>query len=104
MSTLYNGPIGNDNDDQQVLPSKSNGLGFIEPLATLAEEFSHSQGHQRKIRLMAEKVDATHWRRVRGDGNCFYRALGTTLIERMLLDGDIDKFHEFIHHALALAR
>lgn len=54
--SLRNGPIENDDDEQQVLPTKADGLGFIEPLTTLAEEFSHSPGHQRKIRLMAEKV------------------------------------------------
>lgn len=54
--SLPNGPIENDDDQQQVLLTKANGLGFIEPLTTLAEEFPHSPGHQRKIRLMAEKV------------------------------------------------
>lgn len=75
----------------------------------------------RLLSLHHGQVKATHWRRVRGDGNCFYRALGSTLVERMLvrthstnafsmgyvslqLNGDIDKFHDFVHHALHLAR
>uniref|UniRef100_A0A7S1B1P2 ubiquitinyl hydrolase 1 n=1 Tax=Noctiluca scintillans TaxID=2966 RepID=A0A7S1B1P2_NOCSC len=56
-------------------------LGPREPIQTLADEFKFNT-------LFGEKVNALRvqgyrgWRRVRGDGNCFYRSVGFALLEQ----------------------
>lgn len=54
-----------------------------EPLSTLVEEFKHSPVHKQKIQ---ECIDHGYvaWRRVRGDGNCCYRAVGYGLLEQII--------------------
>jgi len=51
------------------------------PLAldVLKRDFNASKNHQKKIDKLCETYDS--FRRVRGDGNCFYRALGFALLE-----------------------
>ena len=39
---------------------------------------------QQRVRDLAGRY--SHWRRVRGDGNCYYRAVMFGLVERSLAD------------------
>jgi ubiquitin thioesterase protein OTUB1 len=57
-------------------------VGKAEGLDSLAGDFAYNADLQRKIR----ELRATYggWRRSRGDGNCYYRALGFLLVERLL--------------------
>jgi len=50
-------------------------IGVATPLADLTTEFAHSSAHSSKIGDLVNR-GYTRRRRVRGDGNCFYRALG----------------------------
>lgn len=59
-------------------------LGPYEPLSTLAEEFKFNASFQRRVKSLEEKGYAG-WRRIRGDGNCFYRAVGFGLLEAATL-------------------
>ena len=53
------------------------------PIATFAEENKFSQFHKSSCeRLQNEKF--THWRKIRGDGNCFYRAFAFGYLENLL--------------------
>lgn len=58
-------------------------FGHMEPLATLADEFRHNQDFQAKVQKLA-KLGYKNWRRIRGDGNCFYRAVGLAVLERLI--------------------
>lgn len=58
-------------------------LGKLESLNSLVDEFKYNKS-------FCQKVDELHkkgyigWRRVRGDGNCFYRACGFGLLEQII--------------------
>jgi len=47
-------------------------LGERQGLNTLEEEFKFNSGLLKKLRLLNERY--SHWRAIRGDGNCYYRA------------------------------
>jgi len=53
------------------------------PLDDLANEFAHSPNYRRKIAELGER-GYTHRRRVRGDGNCFYRSVGFAWLEALV--------------------
>lgn len=57
-------------------------LGGARSLSALEEEFVHSPSHCRKARELVE-LGHTHFRRVRGDGNCFFRALCFAWVEAL---------------------
>jgi hypothetical protein len=57
-------------------------VGQAEGLGSLADDFKHHAEMQRKAREM--RLSYGGWRRSRGDGNCYYRALGFLLVERLL--------------------
>lgn len=57
-------------------------VGSEQLLASLAEEYKFSSAHGRKIEELIRKGYTTH-RRVRGDGNCFYRAAGFGFLESL---------------------
>lgn len=57
-------------------------LGSPQALQGLAQEFAHSPNHIRKIGELGQ-IGFTHLRRVRGDGNCFYRAVGFGWLEAL---------------------
>eukprot|EP00928_Gymnodinium_smaydae_P099656 TRINITY_DN9571_c0_g1_i2.p1 TRINITY_DN9571_c0_g1~~TRINITY_DN9571_c0_g1_i2.p1 ORF type:complete len:598 (+),score=129.31 TRINITY_DN9571_c0_g1_i2:116-1909(+) len=59
-------------------------LGPREPLESLADEFKFNESIVAKVaELQAHGYNA--WRRVRGDGNCFYRAVGFALLEQLVM-------------------
>mmetsp|Transcript_92961 Transcript_92961/g.277451 ORF Transcript_92961/g.277451 Transcript_92961/m.277451 type:complete len:769 (-) Transcript_92961:26-2332(-) len=57
-------------------------LGPPQPLTDLAQDFAYSANHRRKIAELA-RCGYGHVRRVRGDGNCFYRAVGFAWLEAL---------------------
>jgi hypothetical protein len=57
-------------------------VGPAEGLRSLAADFTYNAEMQRKVRDM--RCSYGFWRRSRGDGNCYYRALGFLLVERLL--------------------
>eukprot|EP00929_Paragymnodinium_shiwhaense_P090416 TRINITY_DN50600_c0_g1_i1.p1 TRINITY_DN50600_c0_g1~~TRINITY_DN50600_c0_g1_i1.p1 ORF type:complete len:537 (+),score=86.69 TRINITY_DN50600_c0_g1_i1:98-1708(+) len=57
-------------------------LGQKEPLSTLADEFKFNSSFAEKVDRLARE-DYVGWRRVRGDGNCFYRAVGFAILEHL---------------------
>lgn len=58
-------------------------MGPPEDLQSLGLEFKHNEAFQRKVRWL-EKNGYTGWRRILGDGNCFYRAVGFALMEQLV--------------------
>uniref|UniRef100_A0A7S4Q430 OTU domain-containing protein n=1 Tax=Alexandrium monilatum TaxID=311494 RepID=A0A7S4Q430_9DINO len=58
-------------------------LSVAEPLQVLAEEFQHSENHMVKV-LQLGASGYAHRRRVRGDGNCFYRAVCFAWLEALV--------------------
>lgn len=59
---------------------------FAEPLSTFASEYSHSEFHQRSYDKLKQQF--SHWRKIRGDGNCFYRAFAFAYLEHLILRKD----------------
>mmetsp|Transcript_3798 Transcript_3798/g.6382 ORF Transcript_3798/g.6382 Transcript_3798/m.6382 type:complete len:646 (+) Transcript_3798:48-1985(+) len=57
-------------------------IGVTSPLDGLEAEFAHSPEHVRKIQELVQH-GYTHHRRVRGDGNCFYRTMGFLWLEQL---------------------
>lgn len=57
-------------------------LGKKEPLSTLIDEFKHNASFRQKVDKL-RRHGYTGWRRGRGDGNCFYRACGFGLLEKI---------------------
>lgn len=58
-------------------------LGPLQPLDDLAKEFAHSPNHVRKVKELGSRGFRLI-RRVRGDGNCFYRAVGFAWLEALV--------------------
>lgn len=57
-------------------------VGRCEALSSLAWDFRFNRDFGDKVRAL-EAMGYRGWRRVRGDGNCFYRAVGFGLLERL---------------------
>jgi len=58
-------------------------LGKFEPLSTLKDEFKFNKSFGEKVDGLIEH-QYKGWRRVRGDGNCFYRAVSFSLLEQII--------------------
>lgn len=56
----------------------------VSPVEELKEEFAHSQHFKRKIDMLLLR-GFTLRRRIRGDGNCFFRALGVGWLEALVM-------------------
>lgn len=74
------GTGGNSGDRNAVPPN----VGIYEPLSSLRDEFKFNKHFGQKVTELAG--EGYHgWRRIRGDGNCFYRAFGFGLLEQIIL-------------------
>eukprot|EP00437_Effrenium_voratum_P016919 CAMPEP_0181447852 /NCGR_PEP_ID=MMETSP1110-20121109/26837_1 /TAXON_ID=174948 /ORGANISM="Symbiodinium sp., Strain CCMP421" /LENGTH=370 /DNA_ID=CAMNT_0023571981 /DNA_START=38 /DNA_END=1147 /DNA_ORIENTATION=- len=71
------------NTMEASLRSSLANLGRFEPLSTLKEEFKFNKSFGEKVSGLIEH-GYKGWRRVRGDGNCFYRAVGFGLLEQIV--------------------
>mmetsp|Transcript_75660 Transcript_75660/g.246009 ORF Transcript_75660/g.246009 Transcript_75660/m.246009 type:complete len:286 (-) Transcript_75660:226-1083(-) len=69
-------PVGPAAEATEAMPN----LGQWEPLDSLASEFKFNETFGDKVRRL-QGQGYSGWRRVRGDGNCFYRAVGFGLLE-----------------------
>lgn len=58
-------------------------LGPREGLSSLSDEWKFNKSFVDRVRRL-EKRGYCGWRRVRGDGNCFYRAVGFGLLEQLV--------------------
>jgi len=58
-------------------------VGRWEPMSTLVHDFRFNTTFCEKVRKL-EELGFNGWRRIRGDGNCFYRAVGFGLLEQLL--------------------
>ena len=55
------------------------------------DEFKYSQSRQARIKEL-EDLTFTHWRKARGDGNCYYRSVGVTYIEALIRENEVENF------------
>ena len=64
-------------------PSSVPNIGPREELGSLASEFRFNPRFVQKVDRLGQR-GYEGWRRVRGDGNCFYRAVGFGLLEQLV--------------------
>lgn len=59
-------------------------MGPREALSSLMEEFRFNPAIAEKVRRL-EQRGYTGWRRIRGDGNCYYRSVGFGVLEQLVV-------------------
>lgn len=75
-------------------------IGDLEDLAVLLKEFANDEVYVAKIKHLQKKYG--HFRRTRGDGNCFYRAFGFAYMEQLLQDQEeLDRFRKVVEECKA---
>lgn len=67
-----------------------------EEIEALRDEFRHNAFMVGKIRKLADEHGYTHWRPIRGDGNCFYRAAVFGVLEAWFSAGAMHRVMEFV--------
>lgn len=70
-------------------------VGDLRHIATLEDECRFNPGKLRKIRHLAKSYG--HWRPIRGDGNCYYRAVIYGALEAALATGDAGWLRRVVH-------
>uniref|UniRef100_A0A7S0ZXJ5 ubiquitinyl hydrolase 1 n=1 Tax=Noctiluca scintillans TaxID=2966 RepID=A0A7S0ZXJ5_NOCSC len=65
-----------------MIPTISGKVGLLQNMDSLEAQYRGSTQHRQKVGELAR--DFGGWRRCRGDGSCFYRACGFSLIEALL--------------------
>jgi len=65
--------------------SRLDNIGPMESLDSLALEFRYNDSFQAKVAWLRSQ-GYVGWRRVLGDGNCFYRAIGYAMLEFFMQD------------------
>lgn len=68
------------------MPGAGGGIANVGPreqLASLAEEFRFNEKFVNRVQQL-ERLGYVGWRRIRGDGNCFYRSVGFGLLEQII--------------------
>jgi hypothetical protein len=57
-------------------------VGHLEPLSSLAAEYPHNRSYKHQItQELPQRGRLRSWRRIRGDGNCYYRAFMVGVFE-----------------------
>eukprot|EP00811_Abedinium_folium_P034824 NODE_7673_length_1558_cov_8.950384.p1 GENE.NODE_7673_length_1558_cov_8.950384~~NODE_7673_length_1558_cov_8.950384.p1 ORF type:complete len:388 (+),score=68.75 NODE_7673_length_1558_cov_8.950384:91-1254(+) len=74
-------------------------LGPREPLSTLVDDFKYNVDFCKKVAEL-ESIGYSGWRRIRGDGNCFYRCIAFGLLEELATA----KLEDRIRWSIALSR
>eukprot|EP00937_MAST-01D_sp_MAST-1D-sp2_P007974 g7974.t1 len=69
-------------------PELEPNVGPAEPTSSFAARFGATAALRAKARQLSERHGYHRWRRVRGDGNCYYRAVGVQLLEHVLRPGN----------------
>ena len=67
---------------QKTIAASSDLVSDKLPLKTLEEEFANDEVYRSKIAKLSDKY--SEYRRIRPDGNCFFRAVGFRLFEWLL--------------------
>lgn len=65
-----------------------------EDIDALKDEFRHNPSMVSKIRKLADEHGYGHWRPIRGDGNCFYRAAIFGVLEAWLSEGAMHRVRD----------
>ena len=102
--------LKNQNDTQQLRDYVLNKLTIkpdfqtsIGPISSLEHLVEISKGNNVLLKNeMQKKFEAFEniiykWRKIKGDGNCFYRAIIFRYLELIILNNDIDKMEELIY-------
>ena len=70
-----------------MITTKSQNLGFVAQIDEIIEQFKNEVI---RGKLQNMKLEYTRYRRSRGDGNCYYRAVGFQFCEQLLLSSGED--------------
>jgi len=82
--------VNNVGEKITLLPdATASGRSYLE-----TEEASAPEIREACIRRMGQ--ECSHYRRIRGDNNCFYRALGYAFFEKALEHGDIERIQNLL--------
>jgi len=74
-------PLRSDGGGADLICGRN--LGPRESMSSLSNEFRFNKVFVEKVARL-EKLGYNGWRRVRGDGNCFYRSVGFGMLEQIL--------------------
>lgn len=90
--------IKQQTDIEKTIASSQPLIGGKEDLSVLLKEFAEDEVYVSKIKHLQKKYK--HFRRTRGDGNCFYRAFGFAYIEQLLQDKEeLGRFRTLIERS-----
>lgn len=70
----------------------------VEPIEVLLHEYANNRPFYVKVKWLKEKSDIIGLRRMKGDGNCFYRAFGFAYISTVLSMNDRPLHHFASQH------
>lgn len=73
---------------EQEIRDNTQLVGSLEEFSVLENEYAKDEAYLGKVKTL--KATYSHIRRVRPDGNCFFRAVGFAYFERLLKDKDGD--------------
>mmetsp|Transcript_32344 Transcript_32344/g.55994 ORF Transcript_32344/g.55994 Transcript_32344/m.55994 type:complete len:425 (+) Transcript_32344:3565-4839(+) len=77
------------------VPVPVNTTSDVKDISEAREIYRFSQSFQEQMGLLEK--DYSSYRESRGDGNCYYRSVGTTYIEHLCRAGTpIEEFHDFL--------
>ncbi|WFD44701.1 ubiquitinyl hydrolase 1 [Malassezia psittaci] len=68
-------------------------ISDVEPLDSLVHEYQNNRSFLGKVKWLKQKSDFQGLRRLKGDGNCFYRALGFAYVYTILTMEDRPLHH-----------
>jgi ubiquitin thioesterase protein OTUB1 len=68
------------------------------PLRFLSDEFKFSESAQYQVSRLRE-LNFTHYRKSRGDGNCYYRAVMVTFLEYKIRRKELNNFYSDLMNA-----
>lgn len=73
-------------------------LSSIEPLRELLKEYQNNPIFYLKVRWLIDNSAYDGIRRLKGDGNCFYRAFGYAIVHALYQSQDICTRQSFLQH------
>merc|ERR550514_377655 len=83
---------GSECDEQDTSEEDGNkttdNIGAIESMQTLVVEFAYNTTVVQQLEKLSSRFS---WRRVKGDGNCYPRAVMFAWLTRCLWDGSLDR-------------
>ncbi|CAE8734561.1 unnamed protein product, partial [Polarella glacialis] len=82
-----------EGDDYEFGKARHENISPLKPIQELEREFAHNPYLVRQFAELARSFKA--WRPVRGDGNCYYRAVLFAWLERSLALGALENLRRF---------